>query len=108
MFGVGLYCLGALRGLWGFCAREVFGGLEACGVFAPIYPFICLPFIRFSASLPIFWGFVFVVLGLSCLPVLFVLVSLWVLLFSFPYRTTRKKKGRAVLVRPLLSYCCFC
>ena len=29
MFGVGLYCLLALRGLWGFCVREWLGGLKA-------------------------------------------------------------------------------
>ena len=28
-FGVGLCCLGALRGLCGFCARVELGGLEA-------------------------------------------------------------------------------
>ena len=33
-FRVGLYCLGALRGLWGFCTREWLGGYMACGVFA--------------------------------------------------------------------------
>ena len=26
---VGLYCFDALRGLWGFCVREVFGGFGA-------------------------------------------------------------------------------
>ncbi len=31
---MGLCRFGALRGLCGFCTREVFGGLEACGVFA--------------------------------------------------------------------------
>ena len=35
-FGVGLCCLRALRGLCGFCVREVFGGFRACGVFASI------------------------------------------------------------------------
>ena len=29
LFRVGLCCLGALRGLWGFCARVELGGLEA-------------------------------------------------------------------------------
>ena len=28
-FRVGLCCLGALRGLWGFCVRERLGGLKA-------------------------------------------------------------------------------
>ena len=30
---VGLYCLGALRGLCGFCTREWLGGFMSCGVF---------------------------------------------------------------------------
>lgn len=50
MFGVGLYCLGALRGLWGFCVREWLGGLEACGVFASILS-SRLPFVFFSCPL---------------------------------------------------------
>ena len=29
LLDVGLYCSGALRGLWGFCVREELGGLEA-------------------------------------------------------------------------------
>ena len=29
MFGVGLYCSGALRGLWGFCVRVELGGFMA-------------------------------------------------------------------------------
>ena len=31
---VGLCCLGALRGLCGFCARVELGGYMTCGVFA--------------------------------------------------------------------------
>ena len=33
LLDVCLYCLRALRGLWGFCVREMFGGFMACGVF---------------------------------------------------------------------------
>ena len=29
LLDVGLYCSGALRGLWGFCVREWLGGLKA-------------------------------------------------------------------------------
>lgn len=48
---VGLYCLGALRGLWGFCVRERLGGLKACGVFAFLFVlFVLLPL--FLCSLP--------------------------------------------------------
>ena len=89
---MGLYCLRALRGLCGFCARVELGGLKGCGVFAPIF----IVWQLFSSSLPAF------LLCLSSCLVLFVFVSLWLLLFPFPLRYIRKKKGRAVLVRPLL------
>ena len=36
---VGLFGLGTLRGLCGFCARVELGGLKACGVFASIFAF---------------------------------------------------------------------
>lgn len=49
LFRVGLLGLGALRGLCGFCTREVFGGLDACGVFA--CKIILLPFVFFSCPL---------------------------------------------------------
>ena len=86
---VGLCGFGALRGLYGFCARVELGGLKACCVFASVFILLCLYFIRFSSSSPIFWGFAFVVLGLSsCI----VFVALWVwLLFPFPFRTKRKR-----------------
>ena len=55
---MGLYCLGALRGLCGFCVRERLGGFGACGVFAFRFRFfsvfalllsfglsLCLPFV---------------------------------------------------------------
>ena len=45
---------------------------------------------------------------LSCQPCLFLCpcgsLGVW-LLFPFPFRYIRKKKGRSVLVRPLVSYC---
>ena len=119
--GVYLYRFGVLRGLCGFCARVELGGLEACGVFR-------LYFISFASLLSSFLSFCFCVCLsfcplcscfylFSCLPclsscpllvllsALFILVSLWGLCFPFPFRTIRKKKGRAVLVRPLLSCC---
>ena len=41
----GLCCLGALRGLWGFCVREWLGGFGACCVFASVFLLLllCLP-----------------------------------------------------------------
>ena len=59
---------GALRGLWGFCARVELGGLKACGVFAYIL----------SLSHPFF--FFAYLLGLClCYPRL-VLLAAWLLL----------------------------
>ena len=102
-----LYRFRVLRGLWGFCAREVFGGLEAWCV-------LCLYFISFASVLslshPFFFFAYLLELCLCCpwlvlLSALFVLVPLWGLCFLFPFRTIRKKKGRSVLVRPRLSCC---
>ena len=64
-----------------------------------------LVFALLLCSLPIFWGFAFVVLCLSSLPVLFVLVCLWVFVFSFSLAVYMQKKGRKVFLRPLLSCC---
>ena len=85
----------------GLCVRERLGGLKACSVFALLFVLLVLVFIL----LPCFWGFAFVAPWLVLLSALFVLVSLWVLLFLFPFRTMRKKKGRKVFLRPLLSRC---
>ena len=102
---VGLYCLGALRGLCGFCAREWLGGLKACGVFASVFSFCPLLFFFFAYL----QGLCFVILFLSSLPALFVLVSLWVFVFSFSLTDyTQKRKGAKVCpLRPRLS-CCGC
>ena len=127
LFRVGLLGLGAFRGLWGFCTREVFGGLEACGVFASISSLLSSFFFFFAFLLSSFLSFCSCVCLSFCplcscfylfsclpclsscpllvlLPALFVLVSLWGLCFPFPFRTIRKKKGRNSL-RPLLSCC---
>ena len=89
-FRVGLCRLLALRGLCGFCVREWLGGLEACCVFASVFILLCLYFIRFSSSSPIFRGFAFVVLGLSsCI----VFVALWVCCcFFFPFGLYAQKE----------------
>ena len=101
-----LYRFRVLRGLWGFCAREVFGGLEACCV-------LCLYFISFASVLSLshpFFFFAYLLELCLCCPwlvlfsALFVLVPLWGLCFLFPFRTIRKKKGRNSL-RPRLSCC---
>ena len=100
MFGVGLLGLGALRGLWGFCTRVELGGLKTFCVFASIFPLLCLYFIRFSSSSPIFWGFAFVVL---CFPSLCGLLpclasALGLCVFFFPYGLYAKRKGAKVLL----------
>ena len=101
-----LYGLRSLRGLWGFCVREWLGGFMACGVFC-LYVILSFAFcFLLLSSCPAFasspaW--------LPALPafLLFVLFSWLCGLAFFPFRTIRKKKGRAVLVRPLLSCCGF-
>ena len=95
---VGLCCLGALRGLCGFYVRERLGGLKACGVFAFLFLFLSLCLLSFYALCLLCSG----CLSLSsCI----VFVALWVwLLFLFPFRTIRKKKGRNSL-RPLFVCC---
>ena len=108
---VGLCGSRALRGLWGFCVREWLGGLKVCGVFAFVFLLVCLSFFSFClcvcSSFMLFACFALVVL-LSCL-VLFVLVSLWsLLLFLFPLRTIRKKKGRKGFAPCVLSSCVMC
>ena len=76
MFGVGLCCLGALRGLWGFCTRVELGGFMACGVFAsilyllPCFLSCCLCFplvvVLCSGCLYLFSCFVFAALWVCC------------------------------------------
>ena len=61
---VGLFVLRALRGLWGFCAREWLGGLETCGVFASIFQLLC----------PSFCLFVLRFISLPCLLSFFALI----------------------------------
>ena len=90
LLGVGLCCLGALRGLWGFCARVELGGFEACCVFAPIFPLLCpcLFLCLFFACLCfcLFVGFALVVLSSCPLLSLCPCCSLWVCCcFLFPY-----------------------
>ena len=96
---VGLCGLRALRGLWGFCAHVWLGGLEARGVFASVFILLCLCF----SSLPVFWGFAFVVLCLfSCLPCLFLCGCCC---FLFPFGICAKREGAKCFLRPLSVYC---
>ena len=99
---MGLFVLRALRGLWGFCVREWLGGFGACCVFASIFslfPCVCLS-LSLVRSLVVFC--------LSSFLVLFVLVSLWVFVFSFSLsdvQTKRKGAIPCVLSCPVVS--CF-
>ena len=100
---VGLCGFGAFRGLCGFCARVELGGYMTCGVFAPIFPFFHLLRIS-SEALPL----LSLACPLGCLASDHGLVlSLFVgcCCFFFPYGCMRKKKGRKVFLRPLLSCC---
>ena len=102
---MGLCGLRALRGLWGFCVRERLGGLKACGVFAFVFPLFAFPFVLFAFFLSslyslcpsLFW------LSFAC-PIVLSCLFLWsLLLFPFPFRTTRKKKGRKGFALCVLS-----
>ena len=96
---VGLCCLGALRGLCGFCVREWLGGYKTCGVFASLFILFCplsCPFAPVFASFytrcpSLLWLSFFVLLHCLCC-------------FFFPFGCIDKKKGRKSL-RPLLSCC---
>lgn len=106
MFGVGLCCLRALRGLWGFCARVELGGFGACGVFA-------LLFVLLSFRFPLLFCFRPALVLLPCLASALGLVLLswlcwlafgvgWVVVsFSLADGFRHKKKGRNSL-RPLV------
>ena len=96
---VGLCCLGALRGLCGFCTRVELGGLEACGVFASVFPLLCLPLSLFA--LP----FILLCSGCLLLVLLPCLCSLCGLLFLFPLRTIRKERARRVGASSLVLLC---
>lgn len=107
-FRVGLYCYGALRGLWGFCAREQLGGYMTCGVFCLSFSSLvllssCPAFACSSAWLPALPAFLLFVLP-SWLCGLAFGVG-WVVGFlSLSDGFRHKKKGRNSL-RPLLSRC---
>ena len=98
-----LYGFGVLRGLWGFCVREWLGGYMACGVFASIFSFFHL--LRLSSGA---LSLLSLACPLGCLAsALGLVISLFVgcCCFFFPYGRMRKKKGRKVFLRPLLSCC---
>ena len=102
---VGLYYLRALRGLWGFCVREWLGGFGACCVFCLLFSLFvllsCSP--AWLPALPAFLLFVLI----SWLCGLAFSVG-WVVGFlSLSDGFRYKKKGRSVLVRPLLPCCSF-
>ena len=94
-----MYGFRSLRGLWGFCARVELGGLKACGVFAPIYPFICLSFCPCCLILVI-------------LPILSIVALCGLVLgffrFFFPFGLYAKREGaKCCPLRPLFVCCGF-
>ena len=106
-FGVRMYvCMGL-----GLCVD--YGAFVCVRCLAVLWLVACLPLFcpLLSSSCPFALVFAFLFTSLLQLS-LFVLLSsacplslCGLLLFLFPLRTIRKKKGRAVLVRPLLSCC---
>ena len=105
-FRVGLCCLGALRGLCGFCTRVELGGLKACCVFASIFPLLCLSFYLFTCFLSfilsaLFWLSFFVLLHCLC-------GSLGVVVVSFSLSDyTQKERARRVGASSLCVSCVF-
>ena len=106
---VGLFVLGALRGLCGFCVREWLGGLEARCVFAFVFPIFCLSFCLF----PCFLSFVLRWSGCLSFPLVCPLVlsflSCFGFVFSFSLAVYTQKKGRKgfALVSSLRVLCVF-
>lgn len=81
-----------IKGLWRICLR---------------FSSFVLVFALLLCSSPIFWGFTFVVLWLSCLPVLFVL-GFFGLLFLFPFRMHGQKERAQFLASSLVLLCVVC
>ena len=110
LLDVGLYCSGALRGLYGFCTREVFGGLKACSVFAFVFPLLCpcfcpfvLPFVLAFVLLAFLFSLCSSCLLLVLLPCLSCFV--FVVAFSLSDVQTKRKGAKSCPLRPLLSCC---
>ena len=104
-FRVGLCCLGALRGLCGFCTRVELGGFMACCVFAFLLSFCLSPFaFRFISLLLLFvllcFGCLLLVL-LPCLVCSCVLVVFVVVSFSLSDYAQKERAQRFCSLRPL-------
>ena len=93
-----MYCLGALRGLWGFCVREWLGGYMTCCVFASMLS-SRLPFVFFSCPLvllspALLLGFLPCLLSCSLSCFLCFVAWLLVVVALFPFgRTGHEKRG---------------
>ena len=109
---VGLCCLGALRGLCGFCARVELGGLKDCGVFASAFIFSSSAFILSSSAFHLLRlsSGALSLLSSACPVCLFCLFLCLCgsLCFLFPLRYMHKKKGRKVFSLRPLFVCCVC
>ena len=101
---VGLCCLGALRGLCGFCTRVELGGLKVCCVFASAFHLLCpcfCPFVLVSLCLLSF------ACPLSCLSsfVCSCVLCGFCCCFFFPFGIYAKKGA----ISCVLSFvCCEC
>ena len=101
---MGLFVSCAFCGLCGFCARVELGGYMTCGVFAFIFHLLCPCLVLLILCLPPFMLVVLLCSGCLLLVLLPCLVFLCGLLFLFPFRYMRKKKGRKSL-RPRFVCC---
>ena len=103
---MGLCCLGALRGLCGFCVREWLGGLKDCGVFAFVFLLLCLSFSLFVlACCPLFF---FALVVFAC-PLALSFLSCFGFVFSFSLSdyTQEGRKGFAPCVLLCSVVSCF-
>ena len=106
---VGLYWLGALRGLCGFCTRVELGGFGSCGVFALLFVLLSFRFPFLSCFRPaLLLGFLPCLLScsLSCFLgfVAWLLVLVGLLAF-FPFRTASDTKRKGAKCFCVLSSC---
>ena len=99
-----MYGFRVLRGLCGFCTREVFGGYVTCGVFAPIFSF----FIFFAYLLGLCLCCPRLVLLAAWLLLLVLsFLSLWVVVVSFSLTDVcaKRKGAKYCSLRPLSVFC---
>lgn len=104
VFGVGLCCLRALRGLWGFCVREWLGGFGACCVFALVFPLFAIVFLLLSCFCPLLCLVSLCLLSFLA-PIVFCLFSC-LCCFFFPFGLYAKERAQRFCPLCPLFVCC--